>query len=307
MQNTVLSFPTDLGAGHFALAQSPRHSYSRTQVSDLSIIGSTATPAFGTAPYQMSGIGVSANWVLCRVRVQGFYAGVDIQDDHQTFRDCSSQGNFYNYYWSNGTTDFGDQYFDGGFASSAYMANFAVGVNSTMDGVRIVKTSMGLAPYVLYRESGTTTKAFITNCQIDCSAEEFGNALIYGVNAGDMIASNRFNGFNGNRSAAFAVPGAAYSADLYAPSATVWFNDFLGPIHALRSPGRSGCGYRMRGVPVQHDHPRLRAGDGVRRRESSGDQGGHGAVQYVHHGTGRGRVSDCGERGGGGKRRVQDR
>ena len=94
---------------------------------------------------------------------------------------------------------------------------------------------MGLSPYVFYREPGpvsrvgTTTKAFITNCQIDCSAEEYGNAIISGANTGDVIASNRFNGFNGNRSAAFSIPGAAYNADLYAPNASVWFNDFVGP------------------------------------------------------------------------------
>lgn len=185
-RNTILEWPTDLGAGQFAIRAANRvTNYVRTQISDIAFIGPRDVDVLGSAPSAMSGIGISNRYLLRRVMVQWFNAGVDILGDHSFFDYCEFTKNYYGAYWGNDGTNRGDHYFNSCEISGNKFAGLAVNPVNNIDGTTFVQCHIGFQPYGIYCESGTRTLGFLTfSTFIDCSFEAVGNGVIFSETAG---------------------------------------------------------------------------------------------------------------------------
>jgi hypothetical protein len=185
-RNSILEWPTDLGSGQFALRATNRvTNYVRTQISDIAFIGPRDVDTLGSAPAQMSGIGISNRFLLRRVEVQWFYSGIDILGDHSFFDYCEFTKNYYGAYWGNDATNRGDHYFNCCEISGNKFAGLAVNPVNNIDGTTFTECHIGFQPYGIYCETGTRTLGFLTfSTFLDCSFEACGNGIIHSDTSG---------------------------------------------------------------------------------------------------------------------------
>lgn len=179
MRNTVLEWPTDLGAGKFAIRGPNRvTSYMRTKISDILFYGPRDADTLGVTPANMDGVGVSHRFLLERVRCEWFRAGINIIGDHTNFYHVESGKNYYGVYWDGDATNRGDHNFTSCDINGNKFANLAVHAVNTIDGAIFSGCHLGFAPWGIWIETGTRTLSAVSNTTFtDCSFEAIGNGI----------------------------------------------------------------------------------------------------------------------------------
>jgi predicted RecA/RadA family phage recombinase len=242
-RSSVLHWPGDLGTGRFALRAAGRttpdpHGYQRTQISDLTFYGPRLQDGLGKPPAQMSGLGITSRFVLRRVEVFWFRAGVDIWRDHSALHDCDISKNYYGAYWSGGTDSFGDHYFSNVDLAGNVFASIAVAPDNGIDHCTFISCHMGFSPYGIVGEEGPPTRTFLSNNKwIDCAFEACGNGWILG-GKGSRVFGNIFMGCSYSNVADYRLPGRPYAAIIKATG--LENNLFLG--------GTASFGYDAKGI-----------------------------------------------------------
>lgn len=187
-EGTVLQFPTDLGAGQYALA--PVASFAMNY-SGLRIVGPATGTTTGVSPAAMSGILIPSQCFVRNVAVSGFHAGVECIGDHMTFADFDFRGNGYavnfaDFHPPQQTSTGGDILFERGLLTSCTLASVGLADTNCVLGARFRTVHFGYAPYGIKRyATGNTTGNLPRDFAFDyavlesCPFESCGHAAIY--------------------------------------------------------------------------------------------------------------------------------
>ena len=217
MRNTILEWPTDLGANKFAIRPQDRvNSYVRTKISDLHIYGPRDTDALGMTPANMDGLGVGHRFVVQRVCIEWFHAGVNIVGDHSHFLFVECSKNFYGVYWGNDATNRGDHNFTSCDINGNKYANLAIHAINTIDAAVFTGCHLGFAPWGIYIETGTRTLSAMSNTTFtDCSFEAIGNGIVGLADAPDGyngIVTTVFTQCSGTQIDAYKLASTSFTA-----------------------------------------------------------------------------------------------
>jgi len=190
LRSTVLSWTDDLGPGHFALRAGSRDGgpdrdgYQRTRVSDLTLLGPRPGNRPGDAPPGMGGVAVTARFVLDRLGIHGFRAGVDVWRDHSSLLSCQIAKNHVGIHWSKGTESFGDHLLLDVDLAGNTLASIAVDPGNGIDHSSFIGCHFGFSPYGILAGDGAPARSFLSNNKlIDCAFEACGNGWIHGPEA----------------------------------------------------------------------------------------------------------------------------
>lgn len=190
LRASVLSWPDDLGPGRFALRAGSRDGgpdrdgYQRTRVAGLSLVGPKPGNRPGDAPPGMGGIAVTSRFVLDRLGITGFRAGVDVWRDHSTLLACQITKNHIGVHWSAGTVSFGDHLLLDVDLAGNTLASIAVAPRNGIDHSSFIACHFGFSPYGILAEDGAPERGFLTNNKfLDCAFEACGNGWIEGARA----------------------------------------------------------------------------------------------------------------------------
>jgi hypothetical protein len=189
---TSLSWPTDLGAGKWAIKDSSAGgTYCENSISELYIRGpySETARTFGTALCSMRGVRIGRRTLLDHCKIRGFNVGAAFGWDHAWIQNTTMNQNDYNLAYI-ASTAWGDQDVSFSDLNGASIASVLVEdgtfMSSTFYGVH-----MGGAPYGIYCPAGRVdTRFIIGSIFVDCPIEWFGNAAIYSGGTTDGISSN---------------------------------------------------------------------------------------------------------------------
>lgn len=189
MRNTVWEWRDDLGAGKFAIRPPDQvNSYMRTKISDITFYGPRDFDALDTKPSNMDGVAVAHRYLLDRVAVQWFRAGISVLGDHSNFYHCEISKNYYGVYWAGDATNRGDHNFVSCDINGNKRANLAVHPLNTIDAAFFMGCHMGFAPHAILAEQDNggnvrSLAALSNTSMIDCSFEAIGNAIFYAEGA----------------------------------------------------------------------------------------------------------------------------
>lgn len=203
MRSSVLSWPGDLGPGRFALKAGSRNGgadddgYQRTRIADLMLLGPRPGNRPGDEPPGMSGVAATSRFVIDRVGIYGFRAGVDVWRDHSSLLSCQIAKNHYGVYWSKGTESFGDHLLLDVDLAGNTMASIAVAPENGIDHSSFIGCHFGFSPYGMLAEDGAPSRSFLSNNKlVDCAFEACGNGWILGPQA--ELFGNSFIGCSGS-------------------------------------------------------------------------------------------------------------
>ncbi|MGF7176953.1 DUF2190 family protein [Azospirillum doebereinerae] len=190
MRSTVLSWTEDLGPGRFALRAGSRDGgpdrdgYQRTRIADLTLLGPRPGNRPGDAPPGMGGVAVTSRFVLDRLGIYGFRAGVDVWRDHSSLLSCQIAKNHVGVHWSKGTRSFGDHLLLDADLAGNTLASIAVDPENGIDHSSFIGCHFGFSPYGILAEDGAPARSFLSNNKlIDCAFEACGNGWIRGPEA----------------------------------------------------------------------------------------------------------------------------
>lgn len=192
MRASLLSWPEDLGPGRFAIRAGSRlaardgtltdnDGYQRSRIAHLSLQGPKPGNRPGDPPPGMGGVALTSRFVLERVGVFGFRAGVDVWRDHSSLISCQLTKNHIGAYWSAGTESFGDHLFLDTDLAGNTLASIAVAPENGIDHSSFISCHFGFSPYGILAEDGTPKRTFLSNNKfLDCAFEACGNGWIHG-------------------------------------------------------------------------------------------------------------------------------
>lgn len=191
MRASLLSWPEDLGAGRFAIRAGSRQAgrddnegYQRSRIAHLSLRGPKPGNRPGDPPPGMGGVALTSRFVLERVGVFGFRAGVDVWRDHSSLISCQLTKNHIGAYWSAGTDSFGDHLFLDTDLAGNTLASIAVAPENGIDHSSFISCHFGFSPYAILAEDGPAKRTFLSNNKfLDCAFEACGNGWIQGPTA----------------------------------------------------------------------------------------------------------------------------
>lgn len=188
MRASLLSWPVDLGPGRFAIrcgsrqgARDNNEGYQRSRIAHLSLRGPKPGNRPGDAPPGMGGVALTSRFLLERVGVFGFRAGVDVWRDHSSLISCQLTKNHIGAYWSEGTDSFGDHLFLDTDLAGNTLASIAVAPENGIDHSSFLSCHFGFSPYAILAEDGAPKRTFLSNNKfLDCAFEACGNGWIQG-------------------------------------------------------------------------------------------------------------------------------
>ncbi|CBS90357.1 DUF2190 family protein [Azospirillum lipoferum] len=187
MRASLLSWPEDLGAGRFGIRAGSRlaarddDGYQRSRIAHLSLQGPKPGNRPGDPPPGMGGVALTSRFVLERVGVFGFRAGVDVWRDHSSLISCQLTKNHIGAYWSAGTESFGDHLFLDTDLAGNTLASIAVAPENGIDHSSFISCHFGFSPYGILAEDGPPKRSFLSNNKfLDCAFEACGNGWIHG-------------------------------------------------------------------------------------------------------------------------------
>lgn len=200
---TVLHWPSDLGAGRGAMrVDNPGEIESFWDATDLRVQGTFADVALGTKPYEMHGVELSRTMRVRNCQIKGWFAGIQITEDHQQIIHTVISNCYYNVYWASkpGQT-YGNHYFAFSDMGGARFASFGVAWDNAIDSLAAYSLHLGFAPYGIYREAAPAgqipPKPFMNNSTLtDFSFEACGNGGIYDENLQSNFSNNLLNNVN---------------------------------------------------------------------------------------------------------------
>lgn len=178
---TTLKINTDAGSGHYGIDCSASQMATPITIESLELAGpGNGAFTIGVAPANMSGVKSGSKMIMRDVYVQGFYAGIEITSDHESFYSVKSSNNFYNVYETATLSSIGNQTFVGCDFTGATRASIAVSSNGQFDTVTFVQCHAGFAPVGIYQEAFQTggRPSTVTNSWCDLQFEACGNACI---------------------------------------------------------------------------------------------------------------------------------
>lgn len=187
MRASLLSWPEDLGPGRFGIRAGSRMAardddgYQRSRIAHLSLQGPKPGNRPGDPPPGMGGVALTSRFVLERVGVFGFHAGVDVWRDHSSLISCQLTKNHIGAYWSAGTESFGDHLFLDTDLAGNTLASIAVAPENGIDHSSFISCHFGFSPYGILAEDGPPKRTFLSNNKfLDCAFEACGNGWIHG-------------------------------------------------------------------------------------------------------------------------------
>lgn len=188
MRASLLSWPEDLGPGRFAIRAGSRQAarddnkgYQRSRIAHLSLRGPKPGNRPGDTPPGMGGVALTSRFLLERVGVYGFRAGVDVWRDHSSLISCQLTKNHIGAYWSAGTDSFGDHLFLDTDLAGNTLASIAVAPENGIDHASFLSCHFGFSPYAILAEDGAPKRTFLSNNKfLDCAFEACGNGWIQG-------------------------------------------------------------------------------------------------------------------------------
>ncbi|MBP2299369.1 hypothetical protein J2850_002057 [Azospirillum picis] len=190
MRSSLLSWTGDLGEGRFAVRAGSRQGgrdddgYQRSRIAHLSLRGPRPGNRPGDPPPGMGGVALTSRFLLERVGVFGFRAGVDVRRDHSSLISCQLAKNHIGAYWSAGTESFGDHLFLDTDLAGNTLASIAVAPENGIDHSSFLSCHFGFSPYAILAEDGTPKRSFLSNNKfLDCAFEACGNGWIHGPEA----------------------------------------------------------------------------------------------------------------------------
>lgn len=188
MRASLLSWPEDLGPGRFAIRAGSRQGgrddnkgYQRSRIAHISLRGPKPGNRPGDPPPGMDGLALTSRFLLERVGVFGFRAGVDVWRDHSSLISCQLTKNHIGAYWSAGTDSFGDHLFLDTDLAGNTLASIAVAPENGIDHSSFISCHFGFSPYAILAEDGPAKRTFLSNNKfLDCAFEACGNGWIQG-------------------------------------------------------------------------------------------------------------------------------
>lgn len=245
-----LRWTASIGAGLYGIGPAEAAgTYNFNVIEHLNLRGPAygLSQTMGTAVTTMRGLRLGRRTRLYDCRIQGFHSGVAFGEDHSYASDCDITGNHYNLVWisTGGVARWGNHTVNNCDLAGATMASVAVEDGSLIDAGMFSNCHMGLAPYAFYAPPGRTETRFLINSVLlNTVVEDFGNAVIYSPNTGDLIQGlTVIAGGAGDQNDAFRISGITYDYNidvgevfgLYIDSE--WFDTTpaLGWIHASGS------------------------------------------------------------------------
>lgn len=213
---TVLSWPDDLGPGRFALRAgsrdggADRDGYQRTRIAGLTLLGPKPGNRPGDAPPGMGGIAATSRFVLERLGIHGFRAGVDVWRDHSSLLSCQIAKNHVGVHWSKGTESFGDHLLLDVDLAGNTLASIAVDPENGIDHSSFISCHFGFSPYGILAGDGAPSRSFLSNNKfLDCAFEACGNGWIHGPDA--EMHGNSLIGCSGSLLARYRLAGRPVS------------------------------------------------------------------------------------------------
>ncbi|BAI75565.1 hypothetical protein AZL_c02720 (plasmid) [Azospirillum sp. B510] len=188
MRASLLSWPEDLGPGRFAIRAGSRQAardddkgYQRSRIAHLSLRGPKPGNRPGDPPPGMGGVALTSRFLLERVGLSGFHAGVDVWRDHSSLISCQLTKNHIGAHWSAGTDSFGDHLFLDTDLAGNTLTSILVAPENGIDQSSFISCHFGFSPYAILAEDGPPTRTFLSNNKfLDCAFEACGNGWIQG-------------------------------------------------------------------------------------------------------------------------------
>lgn len=182
----------DTGAlATYGIAQATRTDFSRFVVQGFTLRGPATTLVLGSPPCNLSGVAMSAGWIIEDCFVENFYAGLDIQGDHVQVLNCAiGRGCYYGAYYSAGSITFGDHLFLKSTFGGASLACVGIAPGNGINNNIFLDCDMGFTPYAFYVEAGHTGSVISNTIFTKTQAESVGNAWFYSPNSGDYIINS---------------------------------------------------------------------------------------------------------------------
>jgi len=204
LQATLLKWPVDYGTtgSQFAVSMGdPNSSFASPGTGrysnrfwygffmDFAIIGPNQSVVRGSVSANLSGLAWGARRFIKRIRIAGFYAGLDVVGDWTSFEDSYFENCFYDMYFPYQSSFlYGDLIFTKCSFGNAARANISIGARGYM-GAKFDGCFIGSAPYCFNMEATTQgvspdNRTNVTSTSFSkCLFENFGNAWIGDDNA----------------------------------------------------------------------------------------------------------------------------
>lgn len=194
--STIHTWPSDLGAGHFAVTCTNRLntvSGSFGLWRDMVFVGPNNGVALGSSPASMHGLGWSEYREVRKLRIIGFKGGICLNSGGQTKLEyLETWNNYFGIYFDapNATGDNGDLAFIRCAMNNSTMAGIGIANSLEIAGSLFIKCGVFTCPYGIFKETGGTQAfAMAETTFLHTQFEQLGNALFSdGLAAGAHIA-----------------------------------------------------------------------------------------------------------------------
>lgn len=194
---TMLSFPTDLGTGTYAIDGPPDGTFAYKRIAHMIVTGpgGSNSSTMGTSPANMHGIKVTGQYTLDDVSVQYFKAGIRGSGDHIRLTNVRSQNNYYGFYYDATGSYEGNNTYIACFFGYNTFASFAISPNCSLIGDYFAQVHFGFSPYGIYKEATSGSGQISDSSVFDgCYWEMVGNSAIYDENQSCIMFGDVFLG-----------------------------------------------------------------------------------------------------------------
>ena len=180
LENGVFNFDTDLGSGVVAVTlNNGGDSVASPSLTRMKITAPSVTMAYGTVGNAMDGVKTCSSAVLTECTVTSFRANLLIFSNHERIVGGKYSSGYYNIYYTSGASTHGDQVFLDVDMTGSRFASIGVASDNMIDSAMFVAGHVGFGPYGIYKETGTSTQAFIHDTKMfGTSFEAIGNGAI---------------------------------------------------------------------------------------------------------------------------------
>lgn len=194
--NVQIRFPTDLGAGNYAVTHNgAAWNESKVVIRNLHFYGPYTATVIGTAPAAMRGVRCWRNWELDHVKSEGFRSGVYIDGDHGALYDCDLTRNYFNLHFGATPATKGDHIIRDTDLAESYFASLAIAPDNTIEYGSFDHVHFGYAPFCVYREASPSVAMAIYETTFrGCDFEAWGNAIFYDETPGSDMDGVYFYG-----------------------------------------------------------------------------------------------------------------
>ena len=220
--STILNFTTDRGVGTWAIrADATGSAQCWSKISDMRIIGPSASTTLGVSPSDMRGIRQGRRMNLERLTISGFHSGVQVIGDHTRARDVNISNCYYGMYFAQMAGFFGDNHIENCDLAGTQYASIGI-ANDALASINMIGGHLGVGPHCIRTEAGSSAALSLGGATfLRVSFELAGNSWISSSDKTMRIDGVDFIGCGFTRSAATYKLGSEaadygiYVAELY--------------------------------------------------------------------------------------------